>query len=177
MTALDKLNEYVESMKKEGLTGYALSIEKLIPELQDKSEPRKEEPTDIELRENCERIRQELEEFADGKLYDIETGDMVSREDAEDEDNFVDDERYQDFYSYYLMDNLGIKVMHDIQSPDELYACNICVAWGGPNIYIDTYTECVEGYWGYSGRASVAFSKRVTEMIDNEVEHLMECYR
>lgn len=177
MSALEKLKEYVESMKWEGLTGYALSIENLLSELQDKPEPRKEDPTDIELRENCERIREMLEEFADGKLYDLETGDMVNREDIEDEDGFIDDERYQDFYQYYVLDNLGIKVMHDVQSPDELYACRICVAWGGPNIYIDTYTECVEGYWGYSGRASVAFSKDVTEMIDNEVEHLMEYYR
>lgn len=177
MSALEKLKEYVESMKWESLTGYALSIEKLLSELQDKPEPRKEDPTDIELRENCERIRKELEMFADGYLYDLEEDKMVSREDVEDEDGMIDDERYQDFYSYYLTDNLGIKVTHDIQSPDEIFACEICVAWGGPNIYINTYTECVEGYWGYSGRASVAFSKKVTEMIDSEVEELMSCYR
>lgn len=175
MNAIEKLTEYVNSMKKEGLMGYALSIENLLPELQNKPEPRKEDPTDIELRENCERIRDELEKFACGYLYDTETGEMVRAEDLTDPD--YDEERYQDFYTYYLTDNLGIKVTHDIQSPDELYSCSICVAWGGPNIYIDTYTECVEGYWGYSGRASASFSKRVTEMIDSEIEDIMFCYR
>lgn len=177
MNAIEKLTEYVNTMKKEGLMGYAMSIENLLPELQNKPEPRKEDPTDIELRENCERIREMLEEFADGKLYDTETGDMVSREDAEDEDCIIDDERYQDFYEYYLMDNLGIKVMHDITSPEDIFSCEICVAWGGPNIYINTYSECVEGYWGFTGRASVAFSRNVTHMIDGEVEDLASCYR
>ena len=175
MDAIGKLEEYSDAMMKEGLTGYALSIKELIKNLQNRPESRKEDETDIELRKNCESIRNQLELFAQGALYDSEKGEMVYREDIPEDQQ--DDERYQDFYSYYISDNLGIKVMHDIQSPSELFACNICVAWGGPNIYINTYTECVEGYWGYGSKTSVAFSKDVTDMVDEEVESLMRCYR
>ena len=43
MNAIEKLKEYVESMKKEGLMGYALSIERLLPELQNRSESHSDE--------------------------------------------------------------------------------------------------------------------------------------
>lgn len=175
MNAIEKLTEYANTMKKEGLMGYALSIESLLPELQNKPAPRKESDTEKQMRENCESIRDKLEAFAKGYLYDTETNEMVCREDIENE-NGICDVRYQDFYAYYIMDNLGIKIMHDIQSPDELYSCTICVAWGGPGIYIDTYTECVEGYW-WGERCSVPFSSEVTRMINAEVEDIASCYR
>ena len=116
-----------------------------------------------QMKRMCEGIRDKLNGFRDGLVYDKETDEMVEMpEDCE------DCERYLSLFDYLLGDNLGIKVTTDLRG-ETMYSCEICVAWGGPNIYIDTGTETVEGYW-WTDRCSVPLDREICEMIDDTVD-------
>ena len=126
--------------------------------------------TKEQMKEQCERIASVLESLCDGMIYDSETGEILDKA-PEDED---DEERYQSLY-YYISDNLGIKIKTDLEC-STIYSSEICMAWGGPNIYIDTGVGAVEGYWGCD-QVSAYISKKVCDAIDNEIEELWSCYR
>ena len=115
-----------------------------------------------QMKGDCEHIRDTLCAFYEGKVYDNETGRMVEMPDD------FDDERYSDLYEWLLCDNLGVKITTDINGR-EMYGCEICVAWGGPNIYIDTNRRGVFGYWS-SERWETPLSGEVCDMIDDCVE-------
>ena len=61
----------------------------------------------------------------------------------------------EDCNRYYELDEEEQKDFEDIYDckfivdTDKNYiGARICVAYGGPNIYIDTFNKQVEGYWG-----------------------------
>ena len=168
-SAIQKLEEYVESMKKENVS-YWRSIESLLPYLEDKHKEKKKDQTEIELEEDCRYLAEKLNDLASGKYYDTETGEMVDEipEDCE------DDERYQDLERYVIDDNLGIKIITDLDGGD-LYGAEICTAWGGPNIYINTREAYIEGYWGYS-EVRVPFSYDARDRINDYLDELKDCY-
>ena len=78
------------------------------------------------LCEQCEEIAHKLDKLAEYDLY-------FAREDDGYEVNYLDD--------YY-----DVKWILDHNK--DYFACRICVAFGGPNIFIDTWEKCVCGYWG-----------------------------
>ena len=47
---------------------------------------------------------------------------------------------------HYLDDALDIE--HTVSSRGDYLGSRVCVAFGGPNIYIDTRNRKVQGYWG-----------------------------
>lgn len=126
--------------------------------------------TDDELKDKCERIAIRLKNLACGQYYDTETGEYVDEipEDCDDEG------RYEDLYAYLFDDNFGIKIITDLDGGD-LYGAEICVAWGGPNIYINTRDAYVEGYWG-STEVKVPFSYNARDMIDDYIDELRGGY-
>ena len=126
--------------------------------------------TDVELRDNCERIAIRLRNLAFGQYYDTETGEYVS----EIPDDCDDEERYEDLYTYVFGDNLGIKIITSLDG-STLYGAEICVAWGGPNIYINTRDAYVEGYWG-STEVKIPFSYDACGMINDYIEEIRGCY-
>ena len=77
------------------------------------------------LCDHCEEIAHELDKLSVNDLYFI-------NDDGE-EVNYLDD--------YY-------DVKWILDSHKDYFACRICVACGGPNIFIDTWEKCVCGYWG-----------------------------
>ena len=90
------------------------------------------------------RIANELYSIAEGYTY----------RDQDDEDHDVETDGIEDvpedweqvtMYDY-LADNLGVRYVVD-EGLDYLGAI-VTVAWGGPNVYIDTYERCVRVYWG-----------------------------
>lgn len=130
--------------------------------------------TEEQMKGQCQRLADRLEAFAEGKLYDSEEGEMVSQSEIDwDAEDFQED-RYLSLYDY-LMDNYGIKIKTDIQG-DTMYSCEICLAWGGPGIYIDTGTGAVEGYW-WGDRATVYLSEEACRMIDETVDEMRDLYR
>lgn len=116
-----------------------------------------------QLGEQCKKIRDVIEELCNDKdvRYDTETGKVVSEYDSE-------DKRYQDLHGYLIDDNLGINVTTDIRG-EMMYSCEICLAYGGPNIYVDTEKECVSGYWG-SDRIDEVLSRHTCTLIDECVD-------
>jgi len=88
---------------------------------------KKKHETTIQLEETCERIAEE-----------INTGEYDF-----DADNRVYDEPCA---SNYLSDILDYRTT--ISRDNEYIGSHILVAFGGPNIWINTLDKCVEGYWG-----------------------------
>ena len=108
--------------------------------------------------------------LCDGERYDVEEGVFIDEDEVPDE---YDEERYQDLY-WYLQDNLGIKVLTDLDR-ETMYGCEICVAWGGPNIYINTNTRNIEGYWGFD-EVTYPLSLHVCDEIDDLVDEMRGYY-
>lgn len=77
------------------------------------------------LCDRCEKIAHELDKLA--------ANDFYFTDDDGEEVNYFDD--------YY-------DVKWIINYYKDYVACRICVACGGPNIFIDTWEKCVCGYWG-----------------------------
>ena len=126
--------------------------------------------TNDELRQHCEDIAYKIDRLSSGMYYDNETGDLVDDipEDCDDED------RYQDLTQYVFDDDLGIKIITSLDGKD-LYGAEICVAWGGPNIYINTRDAYVEGYWG-STEARYPFSYNARDQINDYIDEVRGCY-
>lgn len=124
-------------------------------------------PTMKQMKETCESISDTLEALVSGKLYDTETGELVDEKDVP-EDH--DEERYQGLHEYLFYDNLGVKVTSWLGGG--YISCEICVGWGGPNIYINTGTHSVEGYW-FGERYTSFITGDVCDAIDIEVEYIL----
>lgn len=88
-----------------------------------------------ELREQCRKIADEI----GAGTYDMTDCD-------------IDDWGWP---AHYLNDALDIE--YTVSSNFEYLGARVCVALGGPNIYIDTRNKAVQGYWG-SDRAEVSYS-------------------
>lgn len=72
----------------------------------------------------------------------------------------------------YFSDCLDIE--YRCNSRKEYKSVEICVAWGGPNIYIDTSGGYVNLYWG-GEKADYPLSTDVVESIDDWAEEYWNC--
>jgi hypothetical protein len=84
--------------------------------------------TKTELISMCERIVREIESGE----YDMEDHDRA--------------EWGGPCGSHYLSDALDIE--YTVSSSGYYLGSQVCVAFGGPSIYIDTRNQKVQGYWG-----------------------------
>jgi hypothetical protein len=80
-----------------------------------------------ENRQYIERIREELEAIYDGE---------VENEDGE----------VKTFWDYVAEETLDFT--YTINSRREYAGCRLLIAFGGPNIYIDTIAKEIQLYWG-----------------------------
>jgi hypothetical protein len=80
--------------------------------------------TKEELRQQCESIAKFLEQEEHGK--------------NEDGDDFTAWDYLQDVYD----------INYTINSQRDYLGARLLVAGGGPNIWVNTKSNCVEGYWG-----------------------------
>lgn len=137
---------------------------------------------DEDLKRMCESIKDDLEELVYGMRFDVENARIVDPDASNEENGFEegeeidwdDTDKFQDLYSY-LNDNYGVKVMTDLRK-ETVYYTEICMAWGGPNIYIDTGEQAVCGYWG-CGRYQAYLSNKAIDEINEVVEDWFGCYR
>jgi hypothetical protein len=67
------------------------------------------------------------------------------------------------------LDNELLDIEYRCTGRKEYRSAQICIAWGGPNIYIDTATKDVELYWG-SERARYPVSYDAIDIIDEWAE-------
>ena len=129
--------------------------------------------------EHCKSIAETAEAYADRYMYRCPECN---------EEFYIDDDRPQhkcncgfvgtlDEYELlsmwdYLSDCLDVE--YRIGGDKEYRSAEICVAWGGPNIYIDTAKNSVELYWGGS-RASWGMLSSVADEIDDVCEERYNC--
>lgn len=136
----------------------------------------RQEQTDRENREYCERIAREVEAYADGMMYRCpECGEVIPWSNAQYSpegnlytcqacgDTFdADDLEALSLYDYFA-DALDME--YRVGSDKEYRSARIMVTCGGPNVYIDTATRAVELYW-WTDRASFLLSQDAVDAID-----------
>jgi len=126
-----------------------------------------------QMKDSCDSLRDKLIAFHKGLVYDSQTGEMIEQPSRDDSDEYGDEGEFVDLYGY-LMDNLGIKVVMGlpVTDSDNLSGCIITMAWGGPNIYIDTYEGRVSGHW-WSEHYDTYLPREVCEDIDDLIRELI----
>lgn len=70
----------------------------------------------------------------------------------------------------YLQDALDIEYI--VNSKKEYIGARVLVAFGGPNIWINTRTKTVEGHW-WSDSATASFQDNIG--LDEALEELFSC--
>lgn len=132
------------------------------------------------LRAMCESIANQLggenrDDFYTDRGYYLNEDDEWRDEDG-DEVNLDGDgypELDQSYVSLFLEENYGIRVTTMLGDENTYYGAEVCVACGGPNIWINTNTRYVEGYWG-STKIEVPYIDHIG--FDDEVELMFEAY-
>lgn len=113
----------------------------------------------------------QLERQVQSIANDLSNGIELNREDYE----HILEETGQDegdmmYASDYLSDCLDIKYI--VNSDMTYSAAKVLVAFGGPNIWINTDTMQVEGYW-WGDTAFASFNDEIG--IDDYLEEYFEC--
>lgn len=99
--------------------------------------------TDQMLYNYCKEIAEELEKFEPNGFWTKETED-------EESEFYFDDNYNIDYFWRLNVGLLGVRIM---------------VAYGGPNIWVDTVEGYVHGYWG--GEAKYPLSYKVCDAIND----------
>jgi hypothetical protein len=106
-------------------------------------------------------------------IKDIENGVLVTQEDIN--DGLYDDGQYEagDIISGmdYISDTLDINWV--LNSDRSYRGARLLVAFGGPNIYIDTVKNTVEGYW-WGDSYTESFTVDAMD-IQGQCQELYEC--
>ena len=131
--------------------------------------------------QHCKAIADRLEAIADGRMYKCpECGEYV-------EDNSLfcecgcqvdligndesDPWEQVSFYDYF---ENALDIDYITNSQKEYKACRIMIAWGGPNIYVNTWERKVELYW-WTEHASFYLSAEACDAIDEYAEEYFNC--
>lgn len=151
-----------------------------------------QEQTNEYNREHCKRIALDLEAYANGEIYKCpECGETFELYDANGENYWFDENENEigkcphcghtsentcDFEPLTLWDYLSdaLDFRYLINSQKEVIAVKILVAFGGPNIWIDTESRAVELYW-WTDRASYPLSSDVCNALEEWAEEYLSC--
>lgn len=133
--------------------------------------------------EHCKRIAEDVEAYAGGEIRKCPVcGEEIRREDWDEvgdafkcpECGHIADP--DDFEPKTIWDYLSdvYNVEFRVDSSKELRSVQIMVACGGPNIYLDTASRCVELYW-WSDRAHWPMNYMAVEALDEWAEDYWGC--
>ena len=122
-----------------------------------------------ENRERLEHIRSELEKIYNGNHYYID-GELVDGEELTEEQ--MDDIEEATLYDYF--EDGVLDVDYIVNSQKEYKACRILIAYGGPNIYINTFSRELELYW-WTESEKIELDSDICNMIDEYMEELFNC--
>ena len=144
-----------------------------------------QQKTDRENWEHCKSIALELDRIAEGSAYKCpHCGEII----------FWSDDQYDDDEATYTCPECGetfdecdlepfgifdyfsdcYDIEYRIGSDKQFRSVRLLVAYGGPNIYIDTASGNVELYW-WTDRASYALASDTIDAINAEFEELYAC--
>lgn len=137
--------------------------------------------TDRENRSTCKHIAKELEKYVEGKIYRCpECGETLELPDDVGDKyrcphctavHDIDDLEQLSMWDY-LEDALDFRFV--VSSRKEIIAVKILVAFGGPNIWIDTESRSIELYW-WTDRASYPLSTDVCDALNEWAEEYWRC--
>lgn len=103
----------------------------------------------------------------DGRMKCPKCGEWVQFEDYN-EDDYAEEVSIFD----YIEDNYGIDVTRQgIETDAPIKSVSVCVACGGPNIYIDTKERAVCLYW-WSDRAEYQLTTDACNALEDAIEEL-----
>lgn len=94
--------------------------------------------------------------YEEGKSVELDCGCKVDIDDLDD----LDEVSMYDYFEDHIYD-----IEYTISGDFDYRGARVMVAFGGPNIYIDTNSKRVELYWGF-GKAEAALSNCAVEAID-----------
>ena len=101
--------------------------------------------------ERCKHTANKVEDIAQGKWYRCPECDEIFEWDDEIEcpncKSVFDESEMIQFSLYeYILDNFDVEIRIDGINKT-FKSCKVCVAYGGPGIYIDTDDKKVKLYW------------------------------
>ena len=115
----------------------------------------------------CERIAKEsLIRTCERIAKEIESGEY-------DMEEWAVDEFGEPCASHYLSDALDVE--YTVSGRGDYLGSRVCVALGGPNIYIDTRNQKIQGYWG--GDHIERSYSRDALALDDYLEEMFNCLR
>lgn len=129
-----------------------------------------------ENRNQCKHIAREAEAYADGAVHRCpDCGEEIRFPDNVGDKyrcphchTVTDVDDYEQLSIWdYMNDILDIDFI--VSRDREYRSCKICVAWGGPNIYIDTASSYVKLYW-WTEYAEYPLSYSARDAIDEWAE-------
>ena len=132
-------------------------------------------------KEHCKLIADRLEAIAKGRLYICpECGEYV-----EDNNLFCecgcqvdlvgnDENEPWEQVSFYDYFENALDIDYITNSQKEYKACRIMIAFGGPNIYVNTWERKVELYW-WTEHVSFYLSADTCSAIDEYMEEYFNC--
>ena len=135
-----------------------------------------------ENREHCKRIADDIDDYANGRVYKCpecgetfslpdDYGDLYKCPGCGEVGTFGIDYTHIGFEQQTIYDYFDdcLDIEYRCDSRKEYRSVQVMVAWGGPNIYVDTSSNNVELYWG--GDAETwPLSSEAIEAVDNWAE-------
>ena len=89
------------------------------------------------------------------------------------DDSYYEENKIQSLYDY-VTDSYDIEYTKRLNG--DFVCCSVCIALGGPNIYIDTNHNRLEGYWGSQVEYLYFDDYRIAEIIEDIVQEIVDCY-
>ena len=144
-----------------------------------------QEQTNEYNRDQCKSIAMGLEAYANGEIYRCpECGEIITfdNEQYDEEAGTYTCQECDETFEEYELEALSLydyfddvfDIEYRFGSDRQLRSVKLLVAYGGPNIYIDTASCTVELYW-WGDRASYPIDRDVCGEIDNIFEEIFNC--
>lgn len=178
--AVQQMQEAVGNIRRDG--GKVLAAYKYVGGLRHAIKPEtRQEAQDRENRETCKHIALDAEAYANGNVYKCPgCGEILNLEDH-DGDKYkcpgcgeihdVDDLEQLGIWDY--MDD-ALDIEYRVGGRMELRSVQVMVAFGGPNIYIDTGARAVQLFW-WGDKAEFPLDPVACDEIDEWAKQLFEC--
>ncbi len=178
--AVQQMQEAVGNIRRDG--GKILAAYEYAGGIRHAIKPEtRQEARDRENWGTCKHIAEEAEAYANGHMHKCpECGELINLEDH-DGDQYkcpgcgaihdVADLEQQGIWDY--MDDV-LDIEYRVGGRMELRSVQVMVAYGGPNIYIDTGARAVQLFW-WGDRADYPLSESVCGLIDGWAEQSIGC--
>ena len=138
-----------------------------------------------ENREMCKNIAMDLEAYASGEMYRCpECGEIITfnNDQLNNEEGLYTCQECNATFEEHELESLSLydyfddvfDIEYRFGSDRQLRSVKLLVAYGGPNIYIDTASCAVELYW-WGDRASYPIDRDVCGEIDSVFEEIFNC--